>query len=47
MTLKKNRDKLYDRDEFHNIQGNKCIDLIDASRVISEFNKTIQSKAKA
>ena len=41
--IKKNRDKLYDRDEFHNIQRNKRIDLIDAFRVISEFNKAIQS----
>ena len=41
--IKKNRDKLYDRDEFSNIQGNKRANLIDATRVILKSNETIQS----
>ena len=43
--IKKNRDKLYKTDDFHNfvIQSNsKCIDLLDAAKIILEFNETIQ-----
>ena len=45
MILKKNKDKLNERDDFHNfvIQPNyKRVDLIDAVNVILGFNKTIQ-----
>ena len=45
MILKKNKDKLNERDDFHNfvIQPNyKRVDLIDAVNVILDFNKTIQ-----
>ena len=43
--MKKNKDKLYERDDFHNfvIQPNcKRINLIDAVNVILGFNETIQ-----
>ena len=43
--IKKNKDKLYEQDDFHKfvIQPNyKRIDLIDAAKLILEFNKTIQ-----
>ena len=39
--LKKNRDKLYERD-FVIQMGSKHVDLIDAVKVILEFNETIQ-----
>ena len=44
--LKKNRDKLHERNNCNNfvIQiGSKGVDLIDAVEVVLEFNKTIQS----
>ena len=43
--IKKNKDKLYEQDDFHKfvIHPNyKRIDLIDAAKLILEFNKTIQ-----
>ena len=43
--LKKNKDKLYKTDDFSNFviqPKNKRIDLIDAAKVILEFNETIQ-----
>ena len=43
--IKKNKDKLYEQDDFHKfvIQPNyKRVDLIDAAKLILEFNETIQ-----
>ena len=43
--IEKNKDKLYEQDEFHNsvIQpGYKCINLIDATKLILEFDEVIQ-----
>ena len=43
--IKKDRDKFYKTDDFHNfvIQPNsKYIDLLDAAKIILEFNETIQ-----
>ena len=43
--IKKNKDKLYEQDDFHNFAiqaGYKQVDLIDAAKVILEFNETIQ-----
>ena len=43
--IKKNKDKRYEQDDFHNfvIQPSyKCIDLIDAAKLILEFNEVIQ-----
>ena len=43
--IKKNKDKLSKTDDFYNFviqPNNKRVDLIDAAKVISEFNETIQ-----
>ena len=43
--IKKNKDKLYEQDGFHNFviqAGYKRIDLIDATKLILEFNEVIQ-----
>ena len=43
--FKKNKDKLYKTDDFYNFviqPNNKRVDLIDAAKVILEFNETIQ-----
>ena len=43
--IKKNKDKLYEQDDFHNyvIQPScKRTDLIEAAKLILEFNKSIQ-----
>ena len=43
--IKKNTDKLYKHDGFHNYiiqSSSKRIDLIDTARLILRFNKTIQ-----
>ena len=43
--IKKNKDKLYKTDDFYNFviqPNNKRVDLIDAAKVILEFNETIQ-----
>ena len=42
---KKNKDKLYKTNDFYNFviqPNNKRVDLIDAAKVILEFNETIQ-----
>ena len=44
--IKKNKDKLYEQDDFNNFviqPGHKRVDLIDAAKIILEFNETIQS----
>ena len=43
--IKKNTDKLYEHDGFHNYiiqSSSKRIDLIDTARLILRFNETIQ-----
>ena len=43
--IKKNKDKLYKTDDFYNFviqPNNKRVDLIDAAKVILDFNETIQ-----
>ena len=43
--IKKNRDKLYEHDGFHNYiiqSSSKCIDLIYAAKLILGFNEMIQ-----
>ena len=43
--MKKNKNKLYEQDDFYNFviqPGVKGIDLIDAAKVILEFNEVIQ-----
>ena len=43
--IKKNKDKLYEQDDFHNFviqPGYKRVNLIDATKLILEFNKVIQ-----
>ena len=42
--IKKNRDKLYEQDDFNNFiiqPGCKLIDLIDAARIVLEFNEVV------
>ena len=44
--IKKNEDKIFEQDEFNKFviqQAHKRGDLVDAARVILEFNETIQS----
>ena len=44
--IEKNKDKLYEQDDFNNFviqPGHKRVDLIDAAKIILEFNETIQS----
>ena len=44
-SIKKNKDKLYEPDDFHNFviePGYKRADLIDATKLILQFNETIQ-----
>ena len=43
--IKKNMDKLYEHDGFHNYiiqSSSKCCDLIDSAKIIVKFNETIQ-----
>ena len=43
--VKKNKDKLYEHDGFYNYiiqSSSKRIDLIDAAKIMLEFNETIQ-----
>ena len=43
--IKKNKGKLYEHDGFHNYiiqSSSKRVDLIDAAKIILEFNETIQ-----
>ena len=43
--IRKNKDKLYEHDGFHNYiieSSSKRIDIIDAAKVILEFNEAIQ-----
>ena len=43
--IKKNMDKLYKHDGFHNFilqSSSKCCDLIDGAKIILKFNETIQ-----
>ena len=43
--FKKNKDKLYKTDDFYNFviqRNNKRIDLLDAAKIILEFNEAIQ-----
>ena len=43
--IKKNKDKLYEQGDFHNFviqPGYKRVDLIDAAKLILEFNEKIQ-----
>ena len=43
--IKKNKDKLYEQDDFHNFviqPGHKRVDLTDAAKLILEFNERIQ-----
>ena len=43
--IKKNMDKIYERDGFYNFMiqpEDKCVDLLDAATIILEFNETIQ-----
>ena len=45
MILKKNKDRLYKQDDFHNFviqPGYKRLDLIDDAKLILEFNEAIQ-----
>ena len=45
MILKKNKDKLYEQDDFHNFviqPGYERVNLIDATKLILEFNEVIQ-----
>ena len=42
--FEKNKDKLYEQDDFHNFviqPGHKRVDLLDAAKIILEFNETI------
>ena len=44
--IKKNKDKLYEKDDDDNYvihSSNQCIDLIDVFNLILDFNETIQS----
>ena len=43
--FRKNKDKLYEQDDFYNFviqPGDKHVDLLDAAKIILEFNETIQ-----
>ena len=43
--IEKNKDKLYEQDDFHNFviqPGYKRLDLIDAAKLILEFTEAIQ-----
>ena len=43
--IKKNMDKLYEHDGFYNFMiqpEDKCVDLLDAAKIILEFNEKIQ-----
>ena len=43
--IRKNKDKLYEHDGFHNYiieSSSKGIDIIDAAKIILKFNETIQ-----
>ena len=43
--IKKNMDKIYEHDGFYNFMiqpEDKHIDLLDAAKIILEFNETIQ-----
>ena len=43
--IKKNKDKLYEHDGFHNYviqSSSKCINLIDAAKLILRFNEIIE-----
>ena len=43
--FKKSKDKLYKQDDFYNFviqPGDKRVDLLDAAKIILEFNETIQ-----
>ena len=43
--FKENRDKRYKQDDFYNfviLPGYKRVDLLDATKIILEFNETIQ-----
>ena len=42
--IKKNRDKLYEQDDFNNFiiqPGYKLIDLTDAAKIVLEFNEVL------
>ena len=44
MILKKNKDKLYEQDDFNNFliqPGYKRVDLLDAVKIIPDYNEVI------